>query len=275
MKIKAQILWGVFFIDILFILLDVLGLPFVKGSFFKFLLLIIPICLLVLHSFWTLSIKRGIGFILIATTLGLCSEVIGLNSGVLFGGRYVYKSGSFMILHVPFSVIFYWAVFIYTGYCITTSFFYWLHKDKPNRKDHNLYLLPLLLLIDGLIVTAIDLFMDPLSVHAGSWKWLDGGPYFGVPIGNFIGWFIVTVVVTCIVRLYEYFNPQAKKESINKSVFLIPLIGYGAMALSFTDSALEIGMKNLVIIGICVMLPTVIINLFLFMKWRNKKFSVV
>jgi uncharacterized membrane protein len=52
------------------------------------------------------------------------------------------------------------------------------------------------------------------------WAWLDGGPYFGVPIGNFVGWFVVTVLVTGLFRLFEYYKPQ-QDLLLSKSIFLL------------------------------------------------------
>jgi putative membrane protein len=176
-----------------------------------------------------------------------------------------------MIFNVPIEVAFFWAVFIYTGYCITTSFLYWLNKDKPNHIQKNFSLLPLLILLDGFFVVAIDLFMDPLEVKAGAWRWLDGGTYYGIPIGNFVGWFLVTITVTGIYRLFEYFYSD-RNSKIDRKVFLIPVIGYGTMSLSFGVSAFEYQLVSLAIIGMILMLPTVITNLFMFNSWNNNRF---
>ncbi len=108
--------------------------------------------------------------------------------------------------------------------------------------------------------------MDPVAVKFGSWKWIGGGSYFGVPIGNFIGWFIVTIMVVGIFRTYEYFFPK-KEATFNKSIFIIPVLGYGIMSISYFFLALNFN-YTLAIIGSVFMLPQVIFNLILFSKYK-------
>lgn len=276
MKPKIKILWIIFFFIILAsvanVIGDLLGLSLFKISFFNSLIVFIPVVLLLLHSIWTLSFFRGMTFILIASLTGFFFEFIGLKNGIIFGGNYIYSPEGIKIFTVPLNVVLYWGVFIYTGYCITNSFLYWLDKGKPSKNKKLIFLLPLLVLFDGFIVVAIDLFMDPLQVRAGSWTWLDGGPYFGIPIGNFIGWAIVTIITTGLFRLYEYFEPTVVDESL-KSVFIIPVLGYGLLYLNFLASAIKINITSLAFIGSLTMLPVVLFNLYLFTKFiKSKKY---
>lgn len=234
-----------------------------RYNWFNLIFLGIPVLLLIVHAHISLSLFRSIFFILLAAGVGTLMECIGLKYGVFFGGNYVYKP-QLTLFTVPVSVIFYWAVFIYTGYCLTNSFLYWLKQSKPNIKNRGILKLIVLILLDGYFVTAIDLFMDPIAVKSGSWKWLEGGPYFGIPIGNFIGWFIVTITVVGIFRIYEYLFP-AKEQKINKSIFIIPVLGYGIMAISYFFLAMNFN-QLLALIGLLFMFPQVIINLFLFKR---------
>lgn len=127
-------------------------------------------------------------------------------------------------------------------------------------------MLPLLVLADSLIVVAIDLFMDPLQVEAGSWIWLDRGPYFGIPIGNFIGWALVVIISTSLFRTFEYLKPVQIDEKLI-FVFLIPVLGYGMLYLNFLVSALRLNMVALVLVGSLTMLPVVALNLLMFRRY--------
>ena len=271
---KNNLIWVVFYFLLLLIFLNIVGslfglhLEIEKNIVYKLLFLGLPVVLLILHSLMTLS-TRALFFIALASFTGWIMEVWGLNAGTFFGGHYVYKSSQLMLLSVPLSVILYWAVFIYTGYCVVNSFVYWLNKQKPSRFQKNLWLLPIAVLLDGCVVVAIDLFMDPLQVQSGAWRWLEGGPYFGVPIGNFIGWFIVTIIVTGIFRTFEYFFP-IKETKHNKTVYIIPVICYGALAISFTLDAIKYQMQDLAVVGSVLMFPTVVSNVILFIKWKLK-----
>ena len=172
-----------------------------------------------------------------------------------------------MIFGVPLVVPLYWTVFIYTGYTLVSSFLAWINQDKPNIYNHHAILIPLLIFLDGLTVTAIDVFMDPIQVRLGGWTWLDQGPYFGVPIGNFIGWFIITSSTTTIIRVWEYFVPQTTQ--LPKTTLLIPVLGYLLLWFSFLTTAVKLHMIDLILIGTFAMLPIVVINLIFFVNSRK------
>jgi putative membrane protein len=45
-------------------------------------------------------------------------------------------------------------------------------------------------------MVAWDLSMDPVwSTVMHSWIWLQGGAYFGVPVSNFLGWYLTVYVI--------------------------------------------------------------------------------
>ena len=51
-------------------------------------------------------------------------------------------------------------------------------------------------LVASFVMVAWDLSMDPIwsnLVHA--WIWHGGGPYFGVPVSNFLGWFLTVYLI--------------------------------------------------------------------------------
>lgn len=266
MNKRVKILWIVFLLQI--------ALSLIFNAFFKkfaisptkiWIVLSLPIILLILHSIWTLGIKRSLTFILLTSLIGSTFEKLALNGVNIFGGPYVYNPVWPTFFQVPIMVIAYWAVFIYTAYCITNSFLFWADHNKPSKNQKNfLSLLPLIIL-DGVLVVIIDLFLDPIQVKIGSWTWLEGGAYFDVPIGNFLGWFFITIFPTGIFRIFEYFKPRKIRKAL-LSTFLIPVLGYGLMGISYTFSALLLEMKNLAVIGFSLMLPIVIINLYLFKK---------
>jgi putative membrane protein len=47
-------------------------------------------------------------------------------------------------------------------------------------------------LVAALAFTAWDLFLDPQMVGWGFWVWDRPGAYFGIPLVNFLGWFVVS-----------------------------------------------------------------------------------
>ena len=49
-------------------------------------------------------------------------------------------------------------------------------------------------------MTAWDLFLDPQMTTEGYWRWPNGGSYRGVPISNFVGWFVVAAGLLAAVE---------------------------------------------------------------------------
>lgn len=49
--------------------------------------------------------------------------------------------------------------------------------------------------VGALALTAWDLFLDPQMIAEGYWRWANGGSYRGVPVRNFVGWFVVAAAV--------------------------------------------------------------------------------
>jgi len=228
---------------------------------------VLSVVLLVLHGSRMLGLLRLTGLVATAATTGFIFEFFGVRGGTVFGGQYFYDEAQYenmMLLGVPIPVIVFWAVFIYVGYCITNSFVRWMGKAKPAKAHGNAHWIALLVLLDGMAVMAFDLFMDPIVVHRGGWVWAEQGAYFGIPIGNFIGWFLVTVIATSIFRGFEYFAPKESPSS-SDFVHLIPVLGYGIVGVMFTIHAAKEGMPGESLAGFAVMMPFVLTSLVCFM----------
>ncbi len=64
-------------------------------------------------------------------------------------------------------------------------------------------------MLAAMFMVMVDLVADPLSVRGDRWFlgklfWYDPpGPYFGVPISNFIGWFLVAGATVAIFQLID------------------------------------------------------------------------
>ena len=284
-KRQVKILWGIFIFTVVIVIIDIigefLGLSLTKSRAIDFLKISLPGVLVVLHAGCTLTYFRGFIFILLASLIGLTFEIVGVRYGTVFGGHYIYQvsnklmflggplfSNKLMISNVPLLVPLYWAVFIYGGYSIVSSFLFWINKGKPNKHEGGAILLPLLIFLDGLIVVSIDLFMDPLQVQAGNWVWLEGGPYYGIPIGNFVGWFIVATISTGVFRVFEYFSPQ-EHTKMDKSIFIMPNIGYGLLCIILFSVALKAQLSKLAVIGFFAMFSIIIVNLIVLINSKN------
>jgi uncharacterized membrane protein len=58
-------------------------------------------------------------------------------------------------------------------------------------------------IIASFIMVCWDLTIDPkMSTIASNWIWRDGGSYFGVPLANFLGWYLTVYVFLQAFALY-------------------------------------------------------------------------
>ena len=75
-----------------------------------------------------------------------------------------------------------------------------------------------------------------MSVEGGLWVWIDGGPFFGVPYSNYIGWFFVGTIILSIIGIVNRSNCD---ESIDFAPFgpklcsIAPLLAFGLMGITF------------------------------------------
>ncbi|HEX4945719.1 MAG TPA: carotenoid biosynthesis protein [Blastocatellia bacterium] len=141
--------------------------------------------------------------------LGFIAEVLGVRYGWLFG-RYTYTevlAPSF--LDTPIVMICAW--FILIGYV-------------------KQLLLPLQYTpsieacVGGAGMTIIDLLIDPIAAHPFDfWNWIDQGAYYGIPLHNFLGWFIISVILIS-------FDQRLFKQQWQRNLWL-QRIGLGIMLL--------------------------------------------
>lgn len=110
-------------------------------------------------------------------TFGLLVEWLGYTTGVPFG-PYRYLAPGPQLLGVPLLVPLGWFAFSTVG----------LALGPPGTKR---WLAPAALV-------AWDVGLDPLMVAQGFWAF-DSGLYYGVPLSNFLGWFVSGVVLVTLL----------------------------------------------------------------------------
>ncbi|MDD1774511.1 MAG: carotenoid biosynthesis protein [Methanobacterium sp.] len=230
-----------------------------------------------LHSSEVLGNKKMVIFFTIALLFGLFSEVISVKYGYIYG-QYYYNSPFFFGL-VAFTIPFLWAVVIYSSYTLTNLFLFGFGGEKPKKTDKLWYFICLLILISsigGLIALNLDMFVDPVTVSAPvpDWVWIGGGPYFGIPISNFIGWFLVAGLAILIFRLYEAFSPSDDSIAMNIPLNLYIIIIYVYYFISNAVKAFMLGKVEYILIGTATMIPFIIIGLLALMLIKKNNDSL-
>jgi hypothetical protein len=89
------------------------------------------------------------------------------------------------------------------------------------------------------VMVGWDVAMDPQSsVLGGWWIWTKGGAYFGIPLHNFWGWFVVNFVIFVVYLLVRAHLPGIaaagpRPEAGKRELWTEPLIFWVLYALTF------------------------------------------
>ena len=84
-------------------------------------------------------------------------------------------------------------------------------------------------MIGAFFMVAWDLTMDPIMATIDHvWIWEQGGGFFGVPLSNFLGWYLVVYVFMQIFALYLHFF---RMQTENEPVVLHPAYEWQALVL--------------------------------------------
>ena len=149
-----------------------------------------------------------IGFFLISFTLGLAAEMIGTNTGWLFGNYSYGNALGYKINNVPLIIGLNWVVIIYCS-GITTQVFLNKFLDKLTAKTGNPRpsLKALSVIVDGATLALLfDWIMEPVAIKLGFWTWAGDG---NTPFFNYFCWFLLSILLlTCFH--FTHFNKHNK-----------------------------------------------------------------
>ncbi len=129
--------------------------------------------------------RRILAFFALSAIIGLIYEVIGTRTGFPFG-KYEYNQVLSGSLGVPWFIIFMWGLL--SLIVLLTA------APVLKRGSIAITIVPIMLV-------ALDLSIDPIMVELGLWRWVEEGPWYGVPLTNFVGWYVVGLSVFVLSRI--------------------------------------------------------------------------
>jgi uncharacterized membrane protein len=131
--------------------------------------------------------QRTIWTAIAVATLTWGIEFVGSATGIPFGAYSYTDILSPQLGHVPLVIPLAWMMMLPPAWAVATA----IGGDQFRLK---------FIFLSALAFTAWDLFLDPQMVSWGYWVWHSPGPYFGIPLSNFVGWIVASGLVTAIVR---------------------------------------------------------------------------
>ena len=170
---------------------------------------------------WTQPEKNGwfYGFLILTATVGFAAEVIGVNTGYLFGDYSYGTVLGFKWKQVPLIIGINWFITIYCcGIAMHTLLTKAIQKVAATNKVPSKTLKIISLVTDSAtLAVAFDWLMEPVAVQLGFWKWLGDG---SIPLLNYICWYVISALLLLVFHTV----PFVKKNNFAVNLLLIQLM---------------------------------------------------
>ncbi|MGZ4909020.1 MAG: carotenoid biosynthesis protein [Halobacteriota archaeon] len=192
-----------------------------------------------LHGIERYGLRNTTVFFLITWIVSYSFEISSVQTGLPFGLHYHYAMPSAIsIAGVPLIVIF--------GY-FSTGYFAWMlahvftGQYNARLKGKWIVVVPL---IASFLMVMWDVGMDPVSSTVFSeYVWDITGPYFGVPIMNFVAWFVEVFIFYQLFALflskYDKINPLTA-HTTSKLYWIEAVVVYGLIGLTIVVIPLSV-----------------------------------
>jgi uncharacterized membrane protein len=236
-----------------------------------------PYVFIFLAAFLFISIVNfGVRTTLLFTALtygvSLACEWSSIHNGFPFGlyhyidatrGREIWIAG------VPFMDSLSFTFLGFASYTVALLIASPLYRRGPDLRVLDTWKIrrsPRVWLMAALFMVMVDMVVDPLSVRGDRWFlgkifWYDPpGPYFGVPISNYLGWFIVAAIAVAIFQgLDGWLNrgvarPAGTMPQLPSRALLGPLLYAGIVTFGIT-MLFVIGAPNVAWASVFIYLP--------------------
>lgn len=196
-----------------------LTLPFAGLSDFIYNALASMLVLLAVARVWG-GVRAFVAFICVALLTGWV-EGLGATTGFLFGTYTYTENFGPRIGVVPAAVpLAWWAILIPAVQIAALA-------TRSLSKGPRWIVL---VMLPSALAVLTDLPLETVAFHVREyWFWHDGGPWYGVPASNFVGWMLLSGAVAVLLLAMGGDNVAERWETLGPW----PLIALGLMHLSF------------------------------------------
>jgi uncharacterized membrane protein len=174
-------------------------LPVILGGLAGLVLVLLLFCL------WHASVALGrwlaLAFLAITMVTSWIFEEAGVVTGLVYGQYHYTPMLGPWLGSVPILIPLAWFVLVYPSYVVVNLVTGGWPVGTPGGRGR----LVALATFGALVMTAGDLVVDPLlsGPTVGAWVWERGGPWYGVPVQNYLGWIVTATTVYLIYRSVE------------------------------------------------------------------------
>jgi uncharacterized membrane protein len=195
-------------------------------------------------------------FFVCAVGLSLASELIGTGTGWPFG-NYEYTSylGYKVLDRVPFTIPLSWFYMGLSSYLLgrTAASMLGTRVGPIGRSSVAIGL--------GVWFLVVwDMVLDPAMAHADLavmfWVWHQSGPYFGMPVQNYLGWAATGALFMMVSRLLWRCDPDPRRYPA-----VLPAIIYAANIVFASALSLSVGLWQPIVLTLTLIAAPVVLLL--------------
>jgi uncharacterized membrane protein len=172
-------------------------------------------------------------FFAVAAVVSYALEEAGVRTGLIFGPYHYSSLLGPMLGHVPILIPLAWFMMIYPAWVTARALLRGVDTRRPAG-------MAALALVAAIVMTAWDTVMDPGMSAAGNWVWEQGGAYFGVPLRNYAGWLLTTLLVYCGAGIIWAATERSVKKAELRGVSItfagLPVIVYLVHGLRYVTA---------------------------------------
>jgi uncharacterized membrane protein len=183
-----------------------------------------PAIFALVHGSILYRVRGMAAFTLFCLGAGAACESLSLRTGFPFGHYFFTGFMGPKVLHLPILLV---LAYLGIGYCSwVLSLLILGYRNKPLTGGSTIAL-PLLA---SFIMVLWDLSMEAIwSTVDRAWIWRDGGRFFGVPVSNFLGWYLTAFLFYQAFALYCKAYPVRPMPS-SRSYWRAAILCYGICA---------------------------------------------
>lgn len=142
--------------------------------------------LAVLASAW--EFPKTLKTFAVVGVLSFFAEFIGSHTGIPFGKYHYTDVLQPQIAGVPLLIPLAWMMMLPPAWAIASAILAGKEREETFKAKF--------VFLSALAFTAWDLFLDPQMVGWKFWVWEIPGQYFGIPLINYLGWLLVSALLT-------------------------------------------------------------------------------
>ncbi|OQA38762.1 MAG: hypothetical protein BWY52_03220 [Chloroflexi bacterium ADurb.Bin325] len=205
-----------------------------------------------LHASLRWNWRAALTLFAISFVVSLAYESLGVATGLVYGPyHYTAKLGPKFLGLVPYIIPAAWFMMMYPSLVIA-------ERIAPRAAGWPRGLS--VAAIGGLVMTAWDVVMDPMMVRGEHWVWEAGGPYFGIPLQNYWGWWLTVFSVFLVNWLAtRRANLPLRDQDDRLAVVSYSLIGLSNVCIALApDVVQQVGGAGLA--GLFAMAPWAIVG---------------